>query len=91
MPKYKLTSYVLTKGINLATHGAILRRWLGSLCSLHPAFAAFETFTPQKIAIFEKNIFFVGDRMEPLQFHDWIRCRFRAGPVTSFRQLERIL
>jgi hypothetical protein len=29
--------------------------------------------------------------MEPLQFHDWIRCRFRAGPVTSFRQLERIL
>ena len=34
---------------------------------------------------------FVGDPMEPLQFHDWIRCRFRAGPVTSFRQLERIL
>jgi len=25
MPKYKLMSYVLTKGLNLATHGAILR------------------------------------------------------------------
>ena len=78
MPKYKLMSYVLTKGIDLATHGAILRRWLGSLCSLHPAFAAFETFTPQKIAIFEKKKMLVTA---------WNHCSFTIGFVAGFLQV----
>ena len=64
--------------------------WFGSsLCSLHPAFAVFKTLTPQKKMQSLKGWKpFVGDHMEPLQFHDWIRCRFRAGPVTSFRQFS---
>ena len=34
---------------------------------------------------------FVGDRIKPLQLHDWIRGRLLASPMTSFRPLERTL
>ena len=36
----------------------------------------------KKLQFLKKIFFFVGDRMEPLQFHDWIRGRLLAGPMT---------